>query len=90
LSSLGKYVREQAKNGLAIQQMGQGASLGGGLQEPNTPGSPFRRRFFGNKSGAGMSLLDEWDTEIKAGTSLSLEEFLTQHETRHHTKYPGE
>jgi hypothetical protein len=26
--------------------------------------------------GAGMPLLDQWDTEIKAGTSISLEEFL--------------
>jgi hypothetical protein len=38
--------------------------------------------------GAGMSLLDQWDTEIKAGTSISLEEFLTQRAT--HTKCPGE
>jgi len=26
--------------------------------------------------GVGMSLLEQWDAEIKAGTSISLEEFL--------------
>jgi hypothetical protein len=43
-----------------------------------------------SNGGVGMSLLDQWDTEIKAGTSISLEELLTQRETQSHTKYPGE
>jgi hypothetical protein len=31
-----------------------------------------------SEGGAGMALLETWDAEIKAGGSLSLEEFLAQ------------
>jgi hypothetical protein len=33
-----------------------------------------------SNGGAGLSLLNEWDADIKAGTSISLEEFLTEPE----------
>jgi hypothetical protein len=36
--------------------------------------------------GAGMALLERWDAEIKAGGSVSLEEFLAQRETARKAK----
>lgn len=36
-----------------------------------------------SEGGAGLSLLETWDAEIKAGTSVPLEEFLAQRETAH-------
>jgi len=33
-----------------------------------------------SEGGAGMALLDKWDSEIKAGKVIPLEEFLTQQE----------
>ena len=33
-----------------------------------------------SEGGAGMALLEKWDTEIKAGKSTPLEEFLAQRE----------
>jgi len=37
-------------------------------------------------AGAGMALLEKWDTEIKAGGSISLEEFLEQRDRISRTK----
>ena len=39
-----------------------------------------------SEGGAGMALLETWDTEIKAGGSIPLEEFLAQRETAHKEK----
>jgi hypothetical protein len=36
--------------------------------------------------GAGMALLATWDAEIKAGSSIRLEEFLTERENASDTK----
>jgi hypothetical protein len=30
-----------------------------------------------SEAGAGMALLDQWDAEIKTGTSVSLDQFLS-------------
>jgi hypothetical protein len=39
-----------------------------------------------SEGGAGMALLETWDAEIKAGRSLSLEEFLAQRQMAHKVK----
>jgi hypothetical protein len=39
-----------------------------------------------SEGGAGMALLETWDAEIKAGGSVTLEEFLAQRETAHKVK----
>jgi hypothetical protein len=39
-----------------------------------------------SEGGAGMALLETWDAEIKAGRSLSLEEFLAQRQMAHKAK----
>jgi len=39
-----------------------------------------------SEGGAGMKLLEAWDTEVKAGGSIPLEEFLAQREAAHKAK----
>ena len=39
-----------------------------------------------SEGGAGTALLEKWDAEIKAGGSVSLEEFLAQEEALRKTK----
>jgi len=39
-----------------------------------------------SEGGAGTAFLEKWDAEIKAGGSVSLEEFLAQEEAARKTK----
>ena len=62
------------------------ASLVAWLNEQDAKGWDQQIAADFSEGGAGTALLEKWDAEIKAGGSVSLEEFLAQEEALRKTK----
>jgi hypothetical protein len=74
---------EAIKQAITELREGEKASLVAWLNEADSKAWDKQIEGDFSEGGAGMAWLDTWDTEIKTGGSVSLEEFLAQRKTVH-------